>query len=183
MRLYTEGRYAMLDKLIPTIDEEKGPLYRSMKGLLETNRHPSSFSENLSWLIDRRNDLHHGDLPLGPRADRLAQEVRQRFECCVSECGSLWKHRLRVVLDYDAVRNKDYVIATCLDFSSDHPVGRKVQERYQGIPKKQDLYILQDGKQWISLFPFVSVHYCHHCNARETYFVDAWQGIGEEANL
>jgi hypothetical protein len=88
-----------------------------------------------------------------------------------------------LVLDYDAVRNNDYLVATCLDFSGDHPVGRKVQERYQGMPKKQDLYILQDGKHWISLYPFISVHYCPHCNARETYFVDAWQGTGEEANL
>jgi hypothetical protein len=70
-----------------------------------------------------------------------------------------------------------------LDFSGDHPVGPKVQERYHGIPKKQDLYVLQDGRQWISLYPFIAVHYCPHCNARETYFVDAWQGPGDEANL
>jgi hypothetical protein len=44
--------------------------------------------------------------------------------------------------------------------------------------------VLQDGERWIPLYPFVSVHYCPHCNARETYFVDAWQGPGEEeANL
>ena len=34
-----------------------------------------------------------------------------------------------------------------------------------------------------SLYPFISVLYCPHCNARETYYVDAWQGTGEEANL
>src|SRR5215203_3835398 len=34
-----------------------------------------------------------------------------------------------------------------------------------------------------SLYPFISAHYCPHYNARETYFVDAWQGSGEEANL
>jgi heme exporter protein D len=175
--------YAILEKTTPTIEEEKGHLYRSMQQLLGTKANPSSFAETMTWLIDRRNDLHHGDLPGGPRADLLIQEVRSRFEHCVSESAALWHHPLRLVLDYDAVRNKDYVIATCLDFSGDHPVGRKVQERYQGIPKKQDLYVLQDGKQWISLYPFISVHYCPHCNARETYFVDAWQGSGEEANL
>jgi hypothetical protein len=175
--------YAILEKTTPTIEEDKGHLYRSMQQLLGTKANPSSFSETMSWLIDRRNDLHHGDLPVGPRADLLIQEVRSRFEHCVSESAALWNHPLRLVLDYDAVRNKDYVVATCLDFSGDHPVGRKVQERYQGIPKKQDLYILQDGKQWISLYPFISVHYCPHCNARETYYVDAWQGTREEANL
>jgi len=175
--------YAILEKTTPTIEEDKGHLYRSMQQLLGTKANPSSFAETMTWLIDRRNDLHHGDLPVGPRADLLIQEVRSRFEHCVSESAALWQHPLRLVLDYDAVRNKDYVVATCLDFSGDHPVGRKVQERYQGIPKKQDLYILQDGKQWISLYPFISVHYCPHCNARETYYVDAWQGTGEEANL
>ena len=175
--------YAILEKTTPTIEEDKGHLYRSMQQLLGTKANPSSFAETMTWLIDRRNDLHHGDLPVGPRADLLIQEVRSRFEHCASESAALWQHPLRLVLDYDAVRNKDYVVATCLDFSGDHPVGRKVQERYQGIPKKQDLYILQDGKQWISLYPFISVHYCPHCNARETYYVDAWQGTGEEANL
>jgi hypothetical protein len=175
--------YSILEKTTPTIEEDKGPLYRSMQQLLGTKANPSSFAETMTWLIDRRNDLHHGDLPVGPRADLLIQEVRSKFEHCVSESAALWQHPLRLVLDYDAVRNNDYVVATCLDFSGDHPVGRKVQERYQGIPKKQDLYILQDGKQWISLYPFISVHYCPHCNARETYFVDAWQGTGEEANL
>jgi hypothetical protein len=175
--------YAILEKTTPTIEEDKGHLYRSMQQLLGTKANPSSFAETMTWLIDRRNDLHHGDLPVGPRADLLIQEVRSWFEHCASESAALWQHPLRLVLDYDAVRNKDYVVATCLDFSGDHPVGRKVQERYQGIPKKQDLYILQDGKQWISLYPFISVHYCPHCNARETYYVDAWQGTGEEANL
>ena len=175
--------YAILEKTSPTIEEDKGHLYRSMQQLLGSKANPSSFAETMTWRIDRRNDLHHGDLPVGPRADLLIQEVRSRFEHCVSESAALWQHPLRLVLDYDAVRNNDYVVATCLDFSGDHPVGRKVQERYQGIPKKQDLYILQDGKQWISLYPFISVHYCPHCNARETYYVDAWQGTGEEANL
>jgi hypothetical protein len=175
--------YSILETTTPTIEEDKGHLYRSMQQLLGTKANPSSFAETMTWLIDRRNDLHHGDSPVGPRADLLIQEVRSRFEHCVSESAALWQHPLRLVLDYDAVRNNDYVVATCLDFSGDHPVGRKVQERYQGIPKKQDLYILQDGKQWISLYPFISVHYCPHCNARETYYVDAWQGTGEEANL
>jgi hypothetical protein len=175
--------YAILEKTSPTIEEDKGHLYRSMQHLLGTKANRSSFAETMSWLIDRRNDLHHGDLPVGPRADLLIQEVRSKFEHCVSESAAIWQHPLRLVLDYDAVRNHDYVVATCLDFSGDHPLGRKVQERYQGIPKKQDLYILQDGKQWISLYPFISVHYCPHCNARETYYVDAWQGTREEANL
>jgi hypothetical protein len=151
--------YAILEKTTPTIEENKGHLYRSMQQLLGTKANPSSFAETMTWLIDRRNDLHHGDLPVGPRADLLIQEVRSKFEHCVSESAALWQHPLRLVLDYDAVRNNNYVVATCLDFSGDHPVGRKVQERYQGIPKKQDLYILQDGKQWISLYPFISVHY------------------------
>lgn len=99
------------------------------------------------------------------------------------ETGPLWKHPLRVVLDYDAIRNSENVLTTCLDYSSDHPVGHKVQERYHGVPKKQDLYILQNEDEWITLYPFISIHHCRHCHARETYFVDSWAGLGEEANL
>jgi hypothetical protein len=99
--------YAILEKITPTIDEDEGHLYRSMQQLLGTKANPSSFAETMTWLIDRRNDLHHGDLPVGPRADLLIQEVRSRFEHCVSESAALWQHPLRLVLDYDAVRNND----------------------------------------------------------------------------
>jgi hypothetical protein len=77
--------YAILEKTTPTIEEDKGHLYRSMQQLLGTKANPSSFAETITWLIDRRNDLHHGDLPVGPRADLLIQEVRSRFEHCASE--------------------------------------------------------------------------------------------------
>jgi hypothetical protein len=137
----------------------------------------------MRWLLDQRNEIHHGTLPVGNKADRLVEEVRRKFELCISETAPLWQHPLRLVLDYDAARHSDYVIATCLDFSQDHPVGRKVQEEYQEIPKKQDLYILQNGIEWVSLYPFISVQHCPYCQSRETYFVDAWKGPGEEANL
>jgi len=165
------------------VDKGKGPLYSSMGGLLGTQNKRSPFAENMAWLIDQRNELHHSDLPVGSATERLIREARMRLERCISETTPLWDHPLRLVLDYDAVRDSEYVVVTCLDYSGDHPAGRKVQERYRGIPKKQDLYILQDGQEWIPLYPFISVHYCHHCYARETYFVDSWGGPEEEANL
>lgn len=165
------------------IDEERGQLYRSTKRLLGTQENPTPFAENIRWLMDRRNDFHHRDLPVGKEAEELVREVRERFERCVSETEPIWQHPLRLVLDYDAIRNSEYVLATCLDYTGDHPAGRKVQEKYRGVPKKQDLYILQNGEEWISLYPFVSVHYCRHCNARETYFVGGWAGPEEEADL
>ena len=175
--------FSVLAKTASRLDEERGPLYRSMKRLIGTDQHLTPFTEDMRWLIDRRDEFHHGNLPVGDKADRLAQEVRRRFEHCISQSTALWQHPLRLVLDYDAVRDGAYVVATCLDFSEDHPVGRKVQENYQGIPKKQDLYVLQNREEWISLYPFISVRYCRYCQSRETYFVDAWNGQGEEANL
>jgi hypothetical protein len=127
--------------------------------------------------------MHHGDLPKGTKAERLTQEVSNGLEHCISECSAVWQHPLRLVLDYDAVRDSGYAAATCLDFSTEHLVGRKVKETCRDIPKKSDLYILQDGTQWISLYPFISVHICPDCNARETYFVDAWQWSGTKASL
>lgn len=171
--------FHILEKTTRHIDVEKGPLYSSMGQLLGT----PSFSESLRWLIDGRNELHHGDLPIGAEADRLISEARERLGQCILGTELLWRNPLRLVLDYDAVRNSNHVLATCLDYSGDHPIGRKVQEKYYGIPKKQDLYILQSESDWIPLYPYVSVHYCRHCNARETYFIDSWDGPGEEVNL
>lgn len=161
--------FSILSKTTSLIDEERGPLYRSTKQLLGTDQNPTPFAEDMRWLIDRRDEFHHGNLPVGDKADQLVREVRKRFEHCVSQSTALWQHPLRLVLDYDAVRNSDHVMATCLDFSGDHPVGRKVQENYRGIPKKQDLYILQNEIEWISLYPFISVQYCPYCQSRETY--------------
>jgi hypothetical protein len=70
-----------------------------------------------------------------------------------------------------------------LDYTGDHPAGRKVQEEYIGIPKKQDLYILQNEAEWTSLYTFISIYYCRHCQARETYFIDGWAGAGTNADL
>lgn len=173
---------ALLEKIAHHIDREKGPLYRSVDKVLNSNEE-TFLREDLRWLLDKRNELHHSDLPVGEETDRLIEEARQRLNRCILETGPLWKHPLRVVLDYDAIRNSEDVLATCLDYSSDHPVGHKVQEKYHGVPKKQDLYILQDKDEWITLYPFISIHHCRHCHARETYFVDSWAGPGEEANL
>ncbi len=173
----------LLEKTTPQIDEQRGPLYRSIGRLLKTEVGPSPFDENIRWLMDRRNELHHSDLPVGSRTDNLIREARGRLEQCVVETTPIWQHPLRLVLDYDAVRNSQHVVATCLDYSGDHPVGRKVQEEYEGVPKKQDLYVLQDGGEWIPLYPFMSMHYCHHCHARETYFIDSWAGPEEAAGL
>jgi hypothetical protein len=165
------------------VDEVRGPLYYATKHLLGTKENPTSFRQDMVWLMDRRNELHHSNLPVGDEADELVQEVAKRFERCVSETAPVWQHPLRLVLDYDAVRGSEYVLATCLDYTGNHPAGRKVQEQYRGIPKKQDLYILQNGEEWISLYPLISIHYCRHCQARETYFIDGWTGLSEDADL
>lgn len=174
---------SILEKTTQSVDVEKGPLYRSIRRLLKTEEGPSAFDENIRWLIDRRNELHHSDLPVGTQTEQLIQEARRRLERCIVETACIWEHPLRLVLDYDAVRDGRYVVATCLDYSGDHPVGRKVQEEYNGVPKKQDLYVLQSSEEWIPLYPYISVHYCHHCHTRETYFVDNWTGPREEAGL
>lgn len=173
----------VLERTTQQIDEDRGPLYRSIGRLLKTKEGPSQFDENIRWLMDRRNELHHSDLPVGSQTDRLIKEARGRLERCIAETTPIWRHPLRLVLDYDAVRDSPHVVATCLDYSGDHPVGRKVREEYEGVPKKQDLYVLQNGSEWMPLYPFMSVHYCHHCRARETYFIDSWAGPEEEAGL
>jgi hypothetical protein len=175
--------YSILSDTTQLLKEDEGPLHSSLKGLFSPESH-STFAEDMRWLIDRRDELHHRDLPVGKETDLLISETCKRLERCIKETASLWEQNpLRLILDYDAIRNSDWVVATCLDYSGDHPAGRKVREKYKGVPKKQDLYILQNGSDWLSLYPFISVHYCSHCSARETYFVDGWVGGEEPASL
>src|SRR5918995_331748 len=96
----------------------------------------------------------------------------------------IWQHPLRLVLDFNRVRKSVQVEVTSLNYSmAEHSVGSQVQERYHGVPQWLDLYILQGGQQWISLSPFISICHCPRCETRETYFVDAWKGSGQKANL
>lgn len=185
-RLKTRGAtfgswYVTFRDTASLLDERKGALYISIKELLGKEEN-TAFAQNMKWLIDRRNDFHHRDLPVGKETDLLIGEARRRLEECIQETSILFDyHSLRLVLDYDAVRNSEKMIVTCLDYSGDHPAGRKVKEECVGAPKKQDLYVLQNGEDWISLYPFISIQYCRHCSARETYFIEVWRG--EEANL
>lgn len=165
------------------VDGDKGELFDSVRQLVGTREKPQPLARDIQWLLDRRDEFHHKGWPVGGEAGALIGELRQRFEACLRRVNFLLQHPLRLVLDYDAVRNADHVIAKCLDYSGDHPVCRIVQEHYKGFPKKQDLYILQNQEEWIPLYPFISAHYCPRCGTRETFFIDNWSGPGEPAYL
>lgn len=174
---------SILGKTAARLDNGKGNLSDSVRQLVGSRDNPQPLANDIQWLVDRRDEFHHKGWPVGGEADALIGELRQRFEACLRRVNFLLQHPLRLVLDYDAVRNADHVIAKCLDYSGDHPVCRIVQEQYKGIPKKQDLYILQNAEEWIPLYPFISAHYCPRCGTRETFFIDSWSGPGEAANL
>lgn len=178
------GWFKLLEETTQQIDERQGPLYRSIRRLLGTEEDRSPFHKNIRWLLDHRNELGHDELPVGSRADNLIRDARERLEQCIVEATPIWRHPLRLVLNYDALRNNKHMVATCLDYSGDRLLGRRVEEKYKGTPpKKQDLYLLQDGRKWIPLYPFISVHYCPACGARETYFIHNWAKAQEEAGL
>jgi len=90
----------------------------------------------------------------------------------MQELDFMLQHPSRLVEDYDKPRGRDCFTITSLDYSGDHPVCRRTSEEDKNVPQKNDLYILQNGTQWISLYPFVSVHTCSACEARETFFLD-----------
>jgi hypothetical protein len=66
--------------------------------------------------------------PDGPEG----RAVSRRFVRCVTECTAIWKHPLRLVLDYDAVRNSDHVDTTSLDFSTER--GRNLGLSLASLP-------------------------------------------------
>ena len=79
-----------------------------------------------------------------------------------------------LVQDFDAARDRKSYQTKCLLYAGDHPACRMV-ERTSPVPlTKDDLYLVTKGSSWVSLFPFVSIHYCPRCHLRETYYVDAF---------
>jgi hypothetical protein len=173
---------SIIQHITPLLDDTRGSLHRIMKHLWGTEETPTTLRRSFHWLKTRRDKLHHKSRD--EVREKVLPAARRHFEVCLEQAEFLLQHPLRLVLDFDAVRGgTDSVRATCLDYSGDHPGCRKVDEQYSGVPKKNDLYVLQDGKEWISLFPFISIHCCPRCGARETFFVDRWKGAEKALQL
>lgn len=43
------------------------------------------------------------------------------------------------------------------------------------MSQEADLYILQGTREWIFLYPLISVQGCPSCNQKESYVIDAQQ--------
>ena len=164
------------------VGRDRGLIHASLHGLLGDRMQPTAFAEAITWLVDRRDDFHDRDWPVGDETDRLIAQLKERMARCFAEIGFLLQAEFLLVLDFDADRDSDALNAKCLVYAGDHPGCRRTERLIRARLKKQDLYLALDADTWVSLYPYISVHYCHHCKARETYYVDKWNR-GEPAAL
>ena len=157
-------------------------LHSYLKNLIGTPESRTIFGMTMQWLIDRRDDFHHRDLPVGPETEQLVTNLKARLETCFVELAFLLQYELLLVQDHDAIRHSNRMNANCLVYAGDHPVCKRVCREYAGQLKKGDLYLVVSDQNWISLYPFLAVLHCPHCKMRETYFIDAWSP-GKTAKL
>ena len=156
------------------LNRDRSLIHASLHGLLGEKAQPTMFGQAITWLVERRDDFHHRDWPVGDETDRLIAQLKGKMACCFAEIEFLLQAELLLVLDFDADRDSDRLNAKCLVYAGDHPGCRRTERLTRARIKKQDLYLALDDDTWVSLYPFISIHYCHHCKARETYYVDRW---------
>ena len=162
------------EMLSASLEPKESSLHSHLRNLISTPESRTRFGMTMQWLIDRRDDFHHRDLPVGPETEQLIADLKARLETCFVELSFMLQYELILVQDYDAIRRSKRVKANCLVYSGDHPGCRRVFKEYAGQLNKGDLYLVVSDQKWIPLYPFVAVLHCPHCKMRETYFIEAW---------
>jgi hypothetical protein len=162
------------ETLSVNLDPTASSLHAHLRNLIGTPEGKTRFGMAMQWLLDRRDDFHHRDLPVGPETEQLITHLKARLETCFAELSFLLPYELILVQDYDAIRHSERVRASCLVYSGDHPGCRRISKEYAGPLKKGDLYLVVSDEKWIPLYPFVAVLHCPRCKMRETYFIEAW---------
>ena len=126
-------------------------------------------------LIKAKNDDKHDR---GPKVDDEYKTgtlaVAKLLNIVMKHLAVLTEYPPLLVTSIRLVRGSETVFLNTLRYAGDHPgLPQEEIEYHKGVP--EDLYVQAQPKQLETLFPFITVHYCPHCKARETYFIDRWQ--------
>jgi hypothetical protein len=171
-------------KISPILKESKlGPLATSLSSLW-LDRGKKAFRDSFEKLIVAKNDFKHDR---GPKIEeeflQYTERTKDSLLVIMQHLSFLTEHPLRLITDFDRIRNSAEINVKCLRYAGDHPGFQQEQIKYNDIVKKNDIYIELQPGSWRSLFPFITVHNCPHCRTREIYFIDYFAGEGKSAKL
>lgn len=138
------------------------------------NKKATTFTKSTLEFVQKRNEFAHHR---GPRTEAEFElgnnDLSEKISDCLERISFFTQYRIRLVEDYDQDwQTKQFRIDTCL-FIGDHPLGlRRERSSYPHPLTKGILYLEVTEKNWLPLYPFISIHSCPECNNTETYFLD-----------
>jgi hypothetical protein len=171
-------------RISPILKETKlDPLAMSLSSLW-LDRGKKAFRDSFEKLIVSKNDFKHDR---GPRIEeeflQYTERTKDSLFVIMQNLSFLTDHPLRLVTDFDTIRDSSEIKVNCLRYVGDHPGFKQEQIIYNDLVTKNDVYIQSQPGSWRSLFPFITVHNCPHCRIREIYFVDRLNGGEKSAKL
>jgi len=174
--------FQIIRRCVQHLDEDSCSFQREMKYILSRTGE-DAFLTSMESLLQSRDAFHHKGILEGDEAQKAIMNIRGNLSSALRQLSILIRHPLYLPLDFDSVRDAPATSVTALNYSGDHPGMRKIQIDLTFPPKKNDLYIaVDDGKDWRSIFPFITVQQCSQCKTRETYYIDQWK-YGSPAKL
>jgi len=150
-----------------------------------TTRKHRSFSEAIDAVIQAKNDFKHDRTVVEEEVIRQeATRIRSILDHVMQTLSFLTEYPIRLISEVSGVRGSSTrALVHTLRLVGDHPALPQERLEYPGLLTRNDLYVQVGEESWSSLFPFITVRLCPHCKARETYFIDRWEGPGKPAQL
>ncbi len=165
-------------------EERAGGLAFAQKSLWKGKKKPSQFSKDIRTLIKLKNDYKHDRGPqIGSDFEEAINEVDGLLFKCMSSLEYFLQFPIRLVCDLDVDRFSKKAIMKTLKYEGDHQALQQEKVHYPEPLSKNTLYIEINPDEWVTLFPYISVHSCHKCKLTEIYYIDRWQGGGTEAKV
>ncbi len=141
----------------------------------EKRKKEKQFGKDVTKLIQAKNDYKHdrGPTVLEDMVE-ASQEVQEILKRCMGKLSFLGNYTIRQVEDFNVNRSGDEFSLKCLRYMGDHPSFPQEEVVFHRGLRKGDLFLELDGRNWVTLYPFIVPMMCSHCKARETYFIDLW---------
>lgn len=139
----------------------------------------SELAKEMAQLVDLRNDYMHGRGPKTPfELEKSGKRLQGTIEGMLKNLDILAEYPLRLVQDLNSDWETSEVVSNTLLYRGDHPgMPQEALTLPEPLPRDSLHLTLAEG-EWVSLYPLINVMYCPRCGARETYFIDRWDGPG-----
>ncbi len=141
---------------------------------LKIGSEQKGFGRDIIGLIRAKNDYKHDRGPFGLEdIESASNEVQERLRRCIEALSFFADYPMRRVEECSVDRGDGFLLK-CSRHVGDHlDLPQEEVVLHKGL-REGGLFLDLGGEDWVPLYPFIVLTTCLDCEARETYFIDAW---------